>query len=218
MWCSSCQQDVLPVASMRGELARDCVQCGKVLAIHDSAPTVSPPLSPASLWGPPVHQRGLLSGATLRFNEAPASLRFDGAHHGAHRPMQPESPPQSQRTPIFVWPALMIGLAAMTCGIVLTGWSVAAGRDDFFRVGLPVAAGGLSLFLVGIALQLDGIGTQSRRIIRLFEHRLYDRAAQSKPAGRKRSLTHSQANDPTRVMHDLTHRLQEFASEIPREF
>ena len=218
MWCSSCQEDVLPVASMRGELARDCVQCGKVLEIHNSTQTVSAPLSPASLWEKPVHQRGLLSGAPLHLQEPAEQLRYDAAHHGSHRPRQSDNVPHSQRTPIFVWFALMLGLAAMTCGVVLTGWSVAAGNDAFFRVGLPVAAGGLCLFLVGIALQLDGIGIQSRRILRLVENRPLDRFMLTPTTGRKGSLTRSPAHEPTRVMHDLTHRLQEFASEIPKEF
>ena len=112
----------------------------------------------------------------------------------------------------------MLGLAAMTCGVVLTGWSVVAGHDAFFRVGLPVAAGGLCLFLVGIALQLDGIGSQSRRTVRVVENRPLDRVMQTQPPGRKGSLARSPAHEPTRVMHDLTHRLQEFASEIPKEF
>lgn len=54
----------------------------------------------------------------------------------------------------FAWSALAGGLAAFTCGGVLTGWSIAAGRDDLWTIGLPTLIGGQLTLVLGLMLQL----------------------------------------------------------------
>jgi hypothetical protein len=54
----------------------------------------------------------------------------------------------------FAWSALAGGLAAFTCGGVLTGWSIAAGRDDLWTIGLPTLIGGQLTLVLGLILQL----------------------------------------------------------------
>ncbi|HVW37374.1 MAG TPA: hypothetical protein VHB99_08710 [Pirellulales bacterium] len=55
----------------------------------------------------------------------------------------------------FAWSALAGGLAAFTCGGVLTGWSIAAGRDDLWTIGLPTLIGGQLTLVLGLILQLQ---------------------------------------------------------------
>lgn len=54
----------------------------------------------------------------------------------------------------FAWSALAGGLAAFTCGGVLTGWSIAAGRDELWTIGLPTLIGGQLTLVLGLILQL----------------------------------------------------------------
>ncbi|HUY91801.1 MAG TPA: hypothetical protein VMV10_23870 [Pirellulales bacterium] len=55
----------------------------------------------------------------------------------------------------FAWSALAGGVAAFTCGSVLTGWSLLAERDDLWGIGLPTLIGGQLTLVVGLVLQLQ---------------------------------------------------------------
>lgn len=55
----------------------------------------------------------------------------------------------------FAWSALAAGVAAFTCGGVLSGWSFFAGRDDLGSIGLPTLIAGQLLLVVGLVLQLQ---------------------------------------------------------------
>jgi hypothetical protein len=85
------------------------------------------------------------------FNAPPA------AAHGALRFDTPAHPSLRHRKPLvsFVaWTFLIAGLAASTCGAVLTGWSVAAQRDELWHIGLPTASAGVLALLIGLVFQL----------------------------------------------------------------
>jgi hypothetical protein len=85
------------------------------------------------------------------FNAPPA------AAHDALRFDMPAHPSLRHRKPLvsFVaWTFLIAGLAASTCGAVLTGWSVAAQRDELWHIGLPTASAGVLALLIGLVVQL----------------------------------------------------------------
>ncbi|MFC1757533.1 hypothetical protein ACFL2H_02035 [Planctomycetota bacterium] len=218
MWCSSCREDVLPVSSSQDELARECMRCGTVIQIHGPSSSGLSPLGPAGLWTQPVEQRGMLAGMPLQFNGGTRILRQDAPHHGELRSEKRRKLKNRNRGSFLIWFALMMGLAAMTCGVVLAAWSVVVQRDDFWRIGIPVAAGGLTFFLVGMALQLDSIYVQPRTSFRNSAATDLGRSHESQSGTRTGSLTPSQAHEPARMMHDLTSRLQGFAAKIPQEF
>lgn len=60
------------------------------------------------------------------------------------------------------WGILAFGLMASLCGLTLTGWAVFSHEVDLWNVGFPILAGGASSVLVGVLLQLERIGHQSR--------------------------------------------------------
>jgi hypothetical protein len=55
----------------------------------------------------------------------------------------------------LIWMVLSLGTAALVCGGMLLGWSLIAGRNELWNIGLPIAAGGQIALLIGLVLQLD---------------------------------------------------------------
>jgi len=45
------------------------------------------------------------------------------------------------------------------------GWSLVAGRDELWNIGLPIAAGGQIALLVGLVLQLDRFWRDNHRTV-----------------------------------------------------
>jgi hypothetical protein len=70
-----------------------------------------------------------------------------------------DSPIQNNKTvtgafiSFFAWMALLPGTAALICGGVLSGWSIVAGREELWKIGLPITIGGLIALLIGLMLQ-----------------------------------------------------------------
>jgi hypothetical protein len=63
----------------------------------------------------------------------------------------------------WAWSLVSLGLATFACGAVLLGWSFAAGRDDLWPLGMPLALAGQAGLIVGLILQLDGLWQSNRR-------------------------------------------------------
>jgi len=61
------------------------------------------------------------------------------------------------------WLILSLGLATFACGAVLLGWSLIAGRDDLWPVGLPITLIGQAGLILGIVLQFDSLWHTSRK-------------------------------------------------------
>lgn len=112
------------------------------------------------------HVKRLLSGAG---NTAPRTVltgfRIDAAQ--THNPRQPA--PRAVTSPtvashnqhagswgsFFSWSAIMLGLAATTCGGILAVWSyLAPSRHDLREIGVPTLFGGLVVLVIGLLLQL----------------------------------------------------------------
>ena len=52
---------------------------------------------------------------------------------------------------------------ALACGGVLIAWSLIAGRDDLWSIGLPLAVVGQGGLVIGLLLQLDGLWQSSKK-------------------------------------------------------
>ena len=63
----------------------------------------------------------------------------------------------------LIWAALSLGMAALTCGGILLGWSLWTGRGELWKIGLPIAAGGQISLLMGLVLQIDRFWRQNHR-------------------------------------------------------
>lgn len=90
-----------------------------------------------------------------------AGLRIDAAQTrssvqtAAAPPLQPSEGRAANWGAFFAWAGIAIGLAASTCGGVLTAWSfLAADRHDLRIVGMPVLLTGQLVLVLGLVLQL----------------------------------------------------------------
>jgi hypothetical protein len=61
------------------------------------------------------------------------------------------------KTSLPGWAALLSGLTALACGVVLLGWSYVDARPELWDVGLPIALSGQAVLLVGLVLHLQSI-------------------------------------------------------------
>jgi hypothetical protein len=76
----------------------------------------------------------------------------------------PSVAPKRRRRPSLLARGLLsLGLMAFVCGGVLLGWSWYADRADLRILGMPIALGGQLGLLLGLLLQLDRLGDDSRR-------------------------------------------------------
>ena len=91
----------------------------------------------------------------------PAACHVPPADRSAHN-TRGSSPRSSLALAILTWIALALGMTAFACGGMLLGWSLVAGRDELWTLGLPIALGGQIGLLVGLVLQLDRLWHDSR--------------------------------------------------------
>jgi hypothetical protein len=110
--------------------------------------------------------------------------RVDGSHPGTAGPHRaPSRKPATQRTddpgppeaahPVlafFTWAALSLGLMAFVCGGTLLGWSMIAGRQDLWTIGLPITLAGQIGLLAGLVLQLDRLWCAHRSTAGKLNH------------------------------------------------
>jgi len=124
-----------------------------------------------------VLKAGSLSGKPPVSPEEGRWMRLDAAHRVApdwHQPTAKEeqkkapkrkAPKARQRgswTAALSWVMLSLGSMALAFGGVLLGWSMTAGRDDLWAIGMPVAVVGQLVLLAGFILQLDRLWRNSR--------------------------------------------------------
>jgi hypothetical protein len=178
MWCSTCQHDVSAPASDEAQAAC-CSACGNVLCRQDAPeetvirlPAPAPKL-PDEDWQLEADlrsvQRLLASLRTTRI-DPPAAL--DAPHLPAidsrllADAIQAPSAAGSSQASWAAWTAVLLGVAALACGAVLLGLSVAQEREDLWSLGLPLALGGQAALIVGLVLQLEGLWQTSRQTAR----------------------------------------------------
>ncbi len=91
----------------------------------------------------------------------PAACHLSLAGRRAGNPKA--SPPGSSSTlAALTWIALSLGTTTFVCGGMLLGWSLVAGREELWALGLPIALGGQIALLIGLILQLDRLWHDSR--------------------------------------------------------
>jgi len=99
----------------------------------------------------------------------------DQAIQAVDAPLSPTEaigiPPADQpKGHLAAWAILSLGLATFACGAVLLVWSLVAGRDDLWPVGMPLALIGQAGLILGLILQLDGLWTNSRKTATALSH------------------------------------------------
>jgi hypothetical protein len=95
------------------------------------------------------------------------SIAVDEPHAGLagwHAPAEPRTQLTDTKpaTHTAAWSILSLGLAVFACGGVLLVWSLVAGREDLWPVGMPLALIGQAGLILGLILQLDGLWHTSR--------------------------------------------------------
>ncbi len=180
MWCQDCRQDVPAIASGEPPEPR-CPRCGSAVRA-DTLPSrgefdVDDLIADLDGWELDEelrHIRRMLEAAAEPADGAFEPVRFDGAevdglpprHVPSLQGMAKRSPPNSHGGDtagrILTWLALAAGTTGFVCGGVLLGWSLAAGRQALWNIGLPTALGGQILLAVGLALHLDRLWRDPR--------------------------------------------------------
>lgn len=166
MWCDRCRQHVAAIVGDSGGGAV-CANCGtEVDAFADLMGTS--PLHAADL-ADRIPGTGLAQ-STVETELSPLAYsrarldhigrRLDALAKLASATAVEKKPPAPGRrwstAPIRTWIArvgLFSGLALLSCGIVLAGWSLLGGRASLWDFGLPIALAGQCLLLVALASQ-----------------------------------------------------------------
>jgi len=180
MWCKHCRQDTPGIRTPKQPGLR-CGRCGAPLVELESARRASAShpaevgldLGPeaASAWqrDQDLHWLEADLGSTHRRQAAEPSRRpqwrFDAAHTTPPRPNYPRRRVKDRpasRSGILVRAIVWFGLAAMFAGGGLLAYAIAQENGDAWRMGLPTAAAGGTIFLCGLALQLERIWKNSR--------------------------------------------------------
>jgi len=128
-----------------------------------------------------VLSRAKKSGKRRGLAQTQGITRLDSAHaerSGRHGPGSPKSvstraqdtQPAESNLPVLIWTSLLLGLMAFACGVALLIWSIIAGREDFWTIGVPVALGGQICLLSGLILQLDRLSNDNRRTAARLHH------------------------------------------------
>ena len=68
---------------------------------------------------------------------------------------RPTSRAAKPRPSLLAWGAIAVGLASVSCGLALLGWSHLTGRDDLWSLGIPIALAGLLGLMIGFVLELE---------------------------------------------------------------
>jgi hypothetical protein len=162
MWCSTCQHDVSLPDDAGVDLVR-CGQCGTTLgygsqvAVAEETPLLTAPAIPDEDWQLEADIR-----AVYRLLANLQTTTSDPEHElplPVSQVVQRQASEDEPTSPVGLaaWTLVSLSAAALACGAVLLGWSVAAERPDLWQIGLPLAIGGQAGLLVGLALYLEGL-------------------------------------------------------------
>jgi hypothetical protein len=122
----------------------------------------------------------------------------------------------------LVWATLSMGMAALSCGGILLGWSLWTGRAELWKIGLPIAAAGQISLLVGLALQLDRFWHENHRTAARLD-KVGSELRDLKTSGTLKSASHAQSPAPyahfdigadVQLLGDLKSRLDSLAARI----
>jgi len=129
--------------------------------------------------------------------------------------------------PAFAWIALLLGTMSFVCGGILLAWSALTDQPELWSAGVPFAACGQVILLIGLAMQLDHIWNDSRQAAEKLDNvdsQLHDlKTAATRLHGEHESLPaglYSQlAEDasPESLLNDLKNQLDLLATKISRD-
>jgi hypothetical protein len=129
----------------------------------------SPHLDGFAMQGYPPSFDGRLTEQSRVKSSVDRPSRATGRNAGAdaRSPTFDLRPPASarRRSSRLAWGALSLGLMAFVCGAVLLGWSLAAGRNDLWSLGMPITLGGQFGLLLGLILQLESLSEGNRHTV-----------------------------------------------------
>ncbi len=91
-----------------------------------------------------------------------AMLNASAAIQSQLRSAQTTATAQRRRHSMVAWLILSLGLMAFVCGGMLLGWSLLAGRNELWNLGMPMALAGQFGLLLGLVLQLDSLWQANR--------------------------------------------------------
>ncbi len=124
----------------------------------------------------------------------------------------------------LIWAALSLGTAALACGGILLGWSLATGRNELWTVGLPIAVGGQISLSIGLVLQLDRFWHDKHRTVAKVGEELHNQKTNAalfntihgpSPAP---FCTHlAEGADPQLLLGDLKDQLDLLAMKIQKQ-
>jgi len=152
-------------------------------------------------------------------------------HHAPHPEPQAdgrlERPRRKRGTSLLAWLLLALGLMAFSCGAVLLGWSIYAGRADLWNLGVPLTLAGQFLLILGLVLNLDRLWkTNDENLTKLdeVEQRLVDLRNTTMLLGPGRGSASqnfywhvAEGASPQILLSDLKGQLDMLAVEISRK-
>lgn len=98
-----------------------------------------------------------------------ANAAAQESHASAAKSTEPAAVERHPLATIGSWLLVALGLMAFACGGVLLGWSIYQGRDDLWRIGLPLVLGGQAALIFGVVLQLDGLWQSNQETARSLD-------------------------------------------------
>ncbi len=190
MWCSICRQDV-PGSIAPGGGQYCCPRCGEGMSscgkvelphepVEETNPTGvgSPPRSDYDEWEMEerlrhldrIYARSPLSGPLSPSGSQ--QYRIDSMHGFIRHERPITAPPTEPRLSglaRFGRAVLALGLAVTVCGGSLAAWGHFGARPDLLPMGIPIAAAGQILLLLGLVMQTDSLANTpcpSRKAVR----------------------------------------------------
>lgn len=141
------------------------------------------------------------------------------------KPLESSEPAEKSGT--LAWACLSLGVMAFACGGVLIAWSLVAGRDDLWSVGLPLVVVGQGGLVIGLLLQLDGLWQSSKKTAQTLTHlddKLHDLTHTTTMLGTTRStpaqsfyVHMAEGASPHLLLADLKGQLDLLAERIARK-
>ena len=77
--------------------------------------------------------------------------------HPPHAQPLVSNKPKQRRPSLLGWALITFGMVGFSCGAVLTGWSLAAGRTELWSMGIPTLLLGQATLLAGLIFQMEGL-------------------------------------------------------------
>ncbi|MCE9525198.1 MAG: hypothetical protein K8R36_04000, partial [Planctomycetales bacterium] len=146
----------------------------------------------------------------------------------APREREVAAPPEKpEKSGTLAWTCLSLGVMALACGGVLIAWSLIAGRDDLWSIGLPLAVVGQGVLVIGLLLQLDGLWQSSKKTeetLTQLDGKLHDLAHTTTMLGTTRStpaqsfyVHMAEGASPHLLLADLKGQLDLLAERMARK-